>query len=325
VVIFTFLWYNVKNKVREMWSLILLILLAVLAVLILAAGYFAMNLALRRGKALDPLVEATFQRGMYARNGKLLYESSLALSQYPSEDIEIKSFDGLKLHGRLLPLENAKGTILQFHGYRSCPDGDFGCAVPLMRSLGYQVLLVDQRAHQQSEGRYITFGILERQDALYWARAMEQRFGPEHPLYFDGISMGAATVLMAASLPLPKSVRGIIADSGFSAPRAIIGSVIRRLHLPEKPLFWLINLWCRLLAGTSLKAYSVPEAMAHCTIPVLFVHGKKDSLVPWEMTQENYDACQSRKTLLLVDEADHGASFLVDRAACEKAIADFLK
>ena len=305
--------------------MILLILLAVLAAVTSAAGYFAMNLALRRGKALDPLVETTFQRGMYAKNGKLLYESSLALSKLPYEDVEIKSFDGLRLHGRLLPLEHAKGTILQFHGYRSCPDGDFGCAVPYMRSLGYQVLLVDQRAHQQSEGRYITFGILERQDALFWARAMEQRFGPEHPLYFDGISMGAATVLMAASLPLPKSVRGIIADSGFSTPKAIIGCVIRMLHLPEKPVFWLINLWCRLLVGTSLTAYSAPEAMAHCEIPVLFVHGKKDSLVPWEMTQENYDACRSKKKLVLVDEADHGESFLVDQAACEQAIADFLK
>lgn len=106
------------------------VLLAVLVALLLTAGYFAMNLALRRGKTLDPLAEHTFQWGMYARNGKILYESSLALSQYPSEDIEIKSFDGLRLHGRLLPLENAKGTILLFHGYRSCPDGDFGCAVP---------------------------------------------------------------------------------------------------------------------------------------------------------------------------------------------------
>jgi len=305
--------------------LIIGILLAVLAALLLTAGYIAMNLALRRGKALDPRAEQTFQHGMYAKNGRLLYESSLALSDYPSEDIGIKSFDGLKLHGRLLPLENAKGTILLFHGYRSCGDGDFGCAVPLMRSLGYQVLIVDQRAHQQSEGRYITFGILERHDALSWAREMERRFGPEHPLVLDGISMGAATVLMATALPLPKSVRGIIADSGFSSPNAIIGSVIRRLHLPARPLLWLMDLWCRLLTGASLGEYSVPEAMAQCQIPVLFVHGKADSLVPWEMTRENYDACRSEKHLVLVDNAEHGESFLVDRVACEKAITDFLR
>ena len=301
------------------------ILAAALAALLLTVGYFAMNLALRRRKDLDPLLERTFQRGIYAKNGGILYESSLALSKYPAEDIEIQSFDGLSLHGRLLPREDAKGTILLFHGYRSCADGDFGCAVPLMRSLGYQVLLVDQRAHQKSEGRYITFGILERQDALYWARAMAERFGDEHPLYLDGISMGAATVLMAASLPLPASVRGIIADSGFTAPKDIIGSVIRQLHLPVKPLLWLMNLWCRLLTGISLGAYSVPEAMGHCSIPVLFVHGKVDSLVPREMTKKNYDACQSEKTLLLVEEADHGESFLVDRAACEAAMVAFLQ
>lgn len=301
------------------------ILFAALVALILASGYFAMNLALRRGRDLDPMVERTFQRGFYAKNGSILYESSRALADVPWEDVYITSFDGLQLHGRLLSRDGAKGTILLFHGYRSCADGDFGCAVPLMRSLGFQVLLVDQRAHQKSEGRYITFGLLERQDALCWAREMSRRFGAEHPLYLDGISMGAATVLMAASLPLPDSVRGIIADSGFTSPKAIIGSVIRRLHLPAKPLLWLMNLWSRMLVGVSLDAYCAPEAMKSCRLPVLFVHGKADSLVPWEMTRENYDACQSEKTLLLVEEADHGESFLVDRAACEKAMRAFLK
>ncbi len=303
--------------------MLLWLLLAVSAVL-LATGFLSLQLAHRRRKAPDPEKRETFDKGVYRKNGEILYAASQALAAWPSQDLYIQSYDGLRLHGRLLPLEDARGTILMFHGYRSCAQGDFGCAVPFFRQLGYQVFLADQRAHQESQGRYISFGILERLDVLAWARVLALRFGADHDLYLDGISMGAATVLMAADLPLPPNVRGIIADSGFSSPKAIIDHVMKRLHLPSRLLLGLMEPWCRLLGHFSLKKHSAAQALAKSRLPILFVHGKADPLVPWEMTQENYDACRSEKHLLLVEGAAHGESFLLDRPACEAALTEFL-
>ncbi len=304
---------------------ILAIILAVLVILALAVGYGAFRVACVWGRNIDPLLEQTYRQGVYAKNGDILYENALALSKIPAEDLYITSYDGLRLHARLLPMENAKGTIAMFHGFHSFGDADFGCAVPLLREMGYQLLLVDERAHQGSEGRYLTYGVKERRDVQAWAREMAGRVDPGHPIYLQGISMGAATVLMAADLPMPENVRGIVADCGFTSPAEIVGKVIRQFRLPVFPLLYLIELWCRLLAGFSLWGYSTVQALDRSRLPVLFVHGKKDNLVPWEMTQRSSEACCTEKTVLYVEDAGHGESFLVDRPACEAALRTFFE
>ena len=301
------------------------IIIAALLLLALAAGYGAFRFACVWGRRIDPLDRKTYQKGVYAKNGAVLYENANALAEIPAEDLYITSFDGLRLHGRFLPLDGAKGTILLFHGFHSFADVDFGCAVPLLREMGYQLLLVDERAHQGSEGKYLTFGVKERRDVLSWARAMAARLGPAHPMYLQGISMGASTVLMAADQALPTNVRGIVADCGFTSPAEIVRRVMPMLKVPSVPLLYLMELWCRLLAGFSLWGYSTERAMENCRVPVLFVHGKADGLIPWEMTQRSYEACASDKSVLYVDGAGHGESFLVDRPACEQSLREFFE
>lgn len=87
-----------------------------------------------------------------------------------AEDIFLPSYDGLRLHGQLLQQPSAKGTILLFHGYRSSWIIDFSIVLPYYYSLGYNLLAVDERAHGQSEGVYITFGVHERRDVVTWAQ-----------------------------------------------------------------------------------------------------------------------------------------------------------
>lgn len=243
-----------------------------------------------------------------------------------AEDIFLRSFDGLRLHGRLLQQPQAKATLLLFHGYRSSWVGDFSIVLPYYYAQGYNLLVVDQRAHGQSEGSYITFGIRERRDVQTWAEYAAMHFGPTHPLFLDGLSMGATTVLLAAALPLPKSVRGILADSGFTSPYEIMRSVLRAhcRFLPPQPLLALLNVFTRLFAGFSLKEANTPDALRDTVLPVLLLHGKADTFVPYTMSQAAYDACASQKQLVLVDGAGHGYSYLVDRPRVQAAIAEFI-
>lgn len=301
------------------------IILAVLVLLALTAGYAGFRTACVWGRRIDPLDRRTYQKGVYAKNGALLYENARAMSEIPAEDLYITSFDGLRLHGRLLPLDDPKGTILLFHGYHSFAEADFGCAVPLLREMGYQLLLADERAHQGSEGRYITYGVRERRDVLSWAEEMAGRLGPSHPLYLQGMSMGASAVLMASDQELPGSVRGIVADCGFTAPAEIVRLVMRSMKSPPFPMLYLTELWCRILGGFSLWGYSTERALSRCRLPVLFFHGKDDSLIPWQMTYRSCAACASEKTAVYAEGAGHGESFLADRPACEKALREFFR
>ena len=137
--------------------------------------------------------------------------------------------------------------------------------------------------------------------------------------------MGATVVLMASSTHFVANVRGIIADCGFTSPEEIIGKVLRdRTHLPPYPMLWLLDLYTRLFADFRLKEYSTVEALRRSNYPVLFLHGTKDGFVPVEMTKRNYDACRSEKTLLLVEGATHGMSYLAERERVEAAYIEFL-
>ena len=298
----------------------LLLALALLAGAFLLATWLCYCLAFRRhqrAKTLNVFEESRYGSLAAAmRAGRTFYES------LHFEEVEITSFDGVRLHGRLCNAQEGRPTILLFHGWRSCAARDFGCVLQFYLEQGFALLLADQRAHSKSGGKTIAFGVNERWDCLAWARWADERRHPS-AIYLDGISMGAATVLMASALDLPASVRGIIADSGYTSPRAILRKVVRQLHLPVRPAYFLLHLGARLFGRFDLEAASAAQALETCRVPVLLVHGEADNFVPCEMSRENYARCASAKRLITVPGADHGFSYLVDKPGIETALKQF--
>lgn len=241
----------------------------------------------------------------------------------PHEDVYITSFDGLRLHGKYYEYAPGAPIELMFHGYRGNCDRDLCGGVQRCFSLGRSCLLVDQRASSASEGHVITFGIKEHRDCLKWIDFMVQHFGEEVKIILTGISMGASTVLMAVGSPLPPQVKGVLADCGFSSAKAIICKVIAQLRLPPKLLYPFVRLGARIFGGFDLEELSAAEAVTQATVPVIFFHGKDDVFVPAEMSQENYDACASRKALITTPGAGHGLCYPVDPDGYLKALRDF--
>lgn len=301
------------------------ILLAALLVVLLA-GLGCFELACARRPQPDMADPAVLKQSKYAPLADEILSGIAFWRAQEPEDIFLPSFDGLRLHGQLVQQPESKGTILLFHGYRSSWAIDFSIVLPYYHSLGYDLLVVDERAHGQSEGDYITFGVHERRDIVTWAQYAAMHFGPAHPLILDGLSMGAATVLMASELALPASVRGIIADCGFSSPYAIMKSVLhwRCPWLVSGPLLALTGVFTRLFGGFGLREVSATEAVAHTKLPILFIHGTGDQFVPCSMSQAAYDACTGEKRLILVEGAGHGQSYLVDRPRVQAAVREFL-
>ena len=231
------------------------------------------------------------------------------VSQMPHEHFTIQSFDGLTLHGNFYEYTPGAPIELMFHGYRGSAKRDLSGGVARCFALKRSCLIVDQRCAGRSEGTVITFGIREHQDCLNWVDFMVNHFGPDVKIILTGISMGAATVLMAAGKPLPSNVIGVLADCGYSSPEAIIKCTIQKLHLPPNLLYPFVKLAAKLFGGFDLEEYSPIEAMKTCTLPVIFFHGEADNFVPCYMSQENFEACTTRKALCTVPEAGHGLCF----------------
>ena len=260
----------------------------------------------------------------YPIHDEAMAAQRFVLEQEP-EQLYVESYDGKRLHAQLLRTENAAGTILLFHGYRSSWNVDFSASLLFYRSLGYNLLLVDQRAHQDSEGTFLTFGAKERYDVISWVTYLGQMLGQTHPLFLGGLSMGATTVLLASCFEFPANVRGVIADCGFTSPWDIIGKCGRDFHVPSWLLLPLVDLQTSLFAGFSLKEYSTLDAMKTTKIPTFLAHGEKDTFVPCEMSKRNYAACAAKdKTLLLTPEAGHGQSYLKQTERYQNAVRAFL-
>ena len=242
-----------------------------------------------------------------------------------SEEWEITSYDGLKLRADYIDHPERRAVIAMFHGYRSIPLGDFSVVMDYYYSLGYSLLLVHQRAHGKSEGKYITYGVRERFDCRDWCKKIDEML-PGVPVIMDGVSMGCSTVLGAAGLELPDNVRGIIADCGFTSPGEIIAHVMKLwFKLPKFPFYYIMNGLCRLFAGFSFNEFSTVEAMKNNRLPIDFIHGKDDDFVPPEMTVRAYEACTASKRLTIVEKAGHGESYLVDRENCKKSLVEFIE
>lgn len=188
---------------------------------------------------------------------------------------------------------------------------------------GCSVLYAEQRGQGSSEGKYMGLGVLERLDCADWARWAEQK-AQGLPIYLAGISMGATTVLMAAGLSLPSSVRGILADCGFTSPQDIGRHILEKnLHLTCDRRLRLADAMCRRKNRVGIFGCSTVEAMGRNRVPVLFVHGARDAFVPVSMTYQNYHACAGPKEMLIVPEADHGMSYYLDPEGYQRALRSF--
>ena len=296
-----------------------------IALFLLFFSLAAFLIACLRYDAFVANLDKVLTRPIYRDCKQEILEGKAYLQTRPCEEIRIRSHDGLTLVGDFYPCENARGTILMFHGWRSAPLMDCGCAAPSYHRNGLNTLLVYQRAQGKSEGKYMTFGIRERKDVHSWVKWHADRFGKDAPLLLTGLSMGAASVLMACGEPFEGNVRGVIADCGFTSPDEIIKSVIRSAHLPSVPLAPLMNFWAKCLAGFGFKDYSTLTAMPNTHLPIFFAHGEADSFVPCDMTKKSHAACASAdKTLFLVPEARHGMSYVLAREQYEQHIRDFI-
>lgn len=242
------------------------------------------------------------------------------------KEVSIISFDGLTLYGKYYEYSKDAPIELMFHGYRGSAERDLCGGVQRCFALKRSCLIVDQRTAGKSGGRVITFGIKESRDCLNWIDYIIENINKDAKIIITGISMGAATVTIAAGEKLPPNVIAALADCGYTSAKAIIKKVIRDLKMSPNLMYPFIKLGAKIFGGFDLEKYSPIEAMKKCTVPIIFIHGTADDFVPYEMSVENFNECTHKiKELVTVENAGHGLAFLKDTEGYFKAIREFDK
>jgi pimeloyl-ACP methyl ester carboxylesterase len=241
----------------------------------------------------------------------------------PHEDIEIRSTDGLTLRAKYFEYAKDAPIELLFHGYKGNAERDLCGGVERCFRLGRNAMIIDQRASGRSDGHVITFGIKESADCYEWVKYTVARFGEEKKIIIGGISMGAATVMMATRFDLPKNVVCVLADCGYTSPKEIIKKVVKEMKLPADLIYPFIRLGALIYGRFNLEETSAMETMKKCTVPVVFVHGDDDAFVPYDMSVRLHDACTSEKKILItIHGAGHGLAFPVDQDGYVNQLAE---
>lgn len=258
---------------------------------------------------------------------KLIYPAKEWLMAQPLEKITIKARDGISLTGHYLAAKEASDKlVLCLHGYTSNGLSNFCAMAQFYQNMGFNMLIVDHRAHGASEGDYTGFGILDRFDCLAWIKYIIGRFGDNTSILLHGISMGASTALMTLGFEeLPKQVKGVVSDCAFTSPFDVFAHVVKRDYKMQPfPMMNFCDMLCNKKAGYRFRDYSTLTALQNTDRPVLLIHGDKDNFVPTFMTEQNFEACRSPKEKLIVKNAGHGASYYQNHQEYEKAVSAFV-
>jgi fermentation-respiration switch protein FrsA (DUF1100 family) len=248
------------------------------------------------------------------------------LASLLKEEVKINSHDNLQLHGFYIPYFRSQDetvkTIILVHGY-SVSSAYMLHYLRTFLEHGWDILLIDQRGHGQSEGKYASYGFHEKFDLDRWVSWVQQRNGRDSIIGLLGVSMGAGTVLEYAAIN--QDAKFIIADCPYSDLNELIKYQIwQRAHLPSFPLINAVNVMLSQKVGFTLQDVSPINAIKDQEIPIMFIHGSEDTFVPTYMSEDLYKAKKGKKKLLIVGGAGHGNSYMKNDLLYEKEMWLFI-
>lgn len=245
------------------------------------------------------------------------------------EKVEMTSLDGLDLVGHTFFQEEETDLwAVLSHGYQATEESMHTTARRYYEQ-GYNVLTYDQRAMDESEGEYITMGIKESEDLIAWLEALLEKY-PQAEMVTHGVSMGAATVLMASGQEdFPDAVKAVIADCSYSSVWGVFESELyQRFQLPDFPFLHMAGIVGIPRVGINL--FGMEGDVAHYTsqtnTPTLFIHGTADDFVPYPMVHELYEAYPGEaKELYTVEGAGHAEAEYLDAEAYYQTVFTFVE
>lgn len=197
---------------------------------------------------------------------------------------------------------------------------------PPYEKAGFNVLVVDTRAHGLSDGKYNTIGVKESEDVLAWAKLVHERFG-NREIYFHGICIGTSSGLFALSSEnCPAYLRGLVTEGCYISFRETFKRHMIALNRPRFPVLqWVMwQIWRH--TGTNVYKYKPIKAIRKIRpdCRILFLYGEKDIFSIPPKSRKLFAACASRdKKLVWFRRGGHSHLRINNTEKYDRAIIDF--
>lgn len=315
------------------WLIGMSAFLIMIIVAFLCIGNYFFNYALVRKNGEIAAAEMSVYSSIYENgkkdridlNRKIQKEKTSSwLNSISKKEINIQSNDKLQLFASEFKLSNESNKwIILVHGYTSEQSSIYDIARHYSDK-GYNVLTPDLRAHGLSEGKYVGMGWLDRNDLLLWIDYLLRNYRNSE-IILHGVSMGAATVMMASGENLPTNVKLIVEDCGYTSVWDIFSFELKlRFNLSTFPVLNAASFITSVRAGYNYKEASSIDQIKKSVTPILFIHGNADEFVPVNMAYKLYDNANINKELIIVDGAGHAESRLADEELYYGSIFSFI-
>ncbi len=235
---------------------------------------------------------------IYFRQSSLIYYPNIAgrhLGATPQqiglafEDVELLTGDEVRLHGWFIPSDNARGTLLFFHGNAGNISHRLD-SIAIFNRMNLDVFIFDYRGYGQSEGKVSETGTYLDAEAA-WSYLVETRGIDADEIVVFGRSLGASIAAWLAHHHRPAA---LILESSFSS----VPSMAQRLY-PFLPVKLLSNF-----------SYDTRQYVSRISCPLLVVHSKNDEIIPYAEGRLVFDAAPADKQFLDL-RGGHNDGFLV--------------
>ncbi len=230
------------------------------------------------------------------------------------ENITLITSDNIKLEGWFIPNNKTRNAIIVCHGYPFDKGNVLSFASFLHKD--YNLLFFDFRAMGKSEGKYTTVGYMEVEDLKSAINYLKNR-GIKN-IGAIGFSLGGATILMTKS----NDIKAIVADSSYANLDLMIDALYRQFFFLKYPFTFITRLLAKLVLKIDTSNISPEKAIKEIKIPILLIHGGKDSQIPVENSYL-LNKANPKTELWIVEEADHGGAHYYRKEEYEKKVLDF--
>ena len=281
-----------KGRIRKiiLWGVVGIIIIA--ALMVVACSFYMTKYALEPAKRSHQEAMERFYKREPA-NLKAWVDSIEKSKALCDTSITIDGRGTMKaLYLRAANPTNRVAVLL--HGYNDRAESMLHIAYLYNHDMDFNVLLPHFYAHGDSEGDHINMGWNDRLDMMRWMEVANQLFHADSiatQMVVHGISMGGFTTMCVSGEKCPAYVKCFVEDCGYTSVWDEFSCQLRdQFGLPQFPLMYATSALCKMRYGWTFGEASAIEQLKKSTLPMLFIHGDKDTFVPYSMLQQLFKA-----------------------------------
>jgi uncharacterized protein len=316
---------NKRNKIRSVFRLILWAILIQFLLINISGLLYGYKLTYFYDPSPKP--QPAYSKNIFAKTWRLFIGPRLQKSivddvpHFSYNTVHLFTKDSLNIEGWYVPVDSSKGTVILVHGLGGNKSMLLKEAYEFMY-FGFNVMLIDLRAHGNSSGSVTTLGFLESEDVkLAYDFILKKG---ERNIILYGFSLGA-TAIAKAIYDYDLSPSRVILEIPFESQERLFAKRGKFLGFPEEPFGAIVTFWASIERNFNAFKQHTSEYVQKVKCPVLLQYAALDKIVSSEETNSIFGHIVSNdKKIVKYENADHGFLLNYDPQKWRKEVYDFL-